>query len=214
MDSCLSLFSPIAKHAEPTDESSRTDRYRHHLVTVCMHGAHGPQLPLDQAPYSDFSTHEGYLGCNEPELEARLQALASQQAGGSERVGATVVVGCGIEQPPPPAAASVEALVGRIRRLAGPTAFIVLWHPLAVEDPAMRIAAFKAGVNMVRCGAPCVKPLFIHGRQCAAVGKWGNVPHGTQSTMLWRRFAMEARGMAHLAICWPLSLVCLMFVDT
>ena len=36
--------------------------------------------------------------------------------------------------------------------LEGTPAFIVMWHPNAVEDPALRIAAFEAGANMVSSG--------------------------------------------------------------
>ncbi|GFR45555.1 hypothetical protein Agub_g6949, partial [Astrephomene gubernaculifera] len=39
----------------------------------------------------------------------------------------------------------------RVARVACPHAFIILWHPDAVEDPEMRVSAFAAGVNMVSC---------------------------------------------------------------
>lgn len=35
-------------------------------------------------------------------------------------------------------------------RAVSPTTFIVLWTPDATEEPALRIAAFAAGANMVR----------------------------------------------------------------
>ena len=39
--------------------------------------------------------------------------------------------------------------VAAVRHAAGPSSFIVLWHPNAVEDPFLRIAAFEGGANMV-----------------------------------------------------------------
>lgn len=40
---------------------------------------------------------------------------------------------------------------GCARNAAGKEAFVVLWHPRAVEDASMRVAAFDHGCNMVTC---------------------------------------------------------------
>lgn len=47
------------------------------------------------------------------------------------------------------AAAAVCRTITAVRHAAGPSAFIVLWHPDAVEDPVLRLAAFEGGANMV-----------------------------------------------------------------
>lgn len=53
-----------------------------------------------------------------------------------------------------------------VARAVCPTAFIVMWHPLAVEDAPLRVAGFEAGANMV-------------GRAGGEGGRWG----GWRATM-------------------------------
>ena len=45
---------------------------------------------------------------------------------------------------------SLGSAISELRRVAGAHAFLVLWHPDAVEDAALRIEAFASGANMVR----------------------------------------------------------------
>ncbi|GLI59360.1 hypothetical protein VaNZ11_001225 [Volvox africanus] len=54
-----------------------------------------------------------------------------------------------IASPPDP----LETMFGLARhvRAVCPHAFIVLWHPAATEDAAMRLSAFSSGANMVTC---------------------------------------------------------------
>ncbi|GAX79045.1 hypothetical protein CEUSTIGMA_g6485.t1 [Chlamydomonas eustigma] len=53
-----------------------------------------------------------------------------------------------------------SGIIQRIRSLAGMSAFIVLWHPEAVESPSLRIQAFINGANMVTCNENHLKDVL------------------------------------------------------
>ena len=102
-------------------------------------GAHGPQEEKEVAAVTSAAAASGGA-VSEHGLKA--EAAAAHGSAWTSSLEATSES----------ASSVVCRSVAAVRHAAGPSTFIVLWHPDAVEDPFLRIAAFEGGANMVGAG--------------------------------------------------------------
>ncbi|GIL77460.1 hypothetical protein Vretimale_2980 [Volvox reticuliferus] len=91
--------------------------------------------------------------------------------------GAEPTIGSTNASPPDP----LENILGLARdvRSVCPHAFIVLWHPAATEDAAMRLSAFNAGANMVSCYLEHLEEVL------QKLGSIGSGPMAGSCSCLW-----------------------------
>ncbi|KAG1671639.1 hypothetical protein FOA52_006870 [Chlamydomonas sp. UWO 241] len=109
-----------------------------------MHDAHGRCIledAVDVTPFKSYSSTSVIF--NEVNLASTLEHLGQ---GSDHTAPLTLVVS---HEPADASATDVAEQVKLLREAAGRTAFLVLWHPCAIEDPVLRCTAFDSGANMV-----------------------------------------------------------------
>ncbi|KAG2491179.1 hypothetical protein HYH03_010390 [Edaphochlamys debaryana] len=105
---------------------------------------------------SNGGAHTGNgTGACQAAAEAEAEPAGKEANGGGAAGAQAQADGAGAPEPgaPAPRSALTQHMLGvsRAVRAACPHAFIVLWHPAAIEDPHLRIDAFSAGASMVSC---------------------------------------------------------------
>ena len=109
----------------------------------------GPTHPFckDKYPFNRFNVHVNADDCSSSNrISSSFDPSASQLLPAGAIDARTAI----LSAPARTMLSSLRANLSALRHAAGAHAFLVLWHPDAVEDPVLRIEAFASGANMVR----------------------------------------------------------------
>jgi hypothetical protein len=122
--------------------------FKHHLF---LFGGR-PFHPLHRHPFDRFEVHdvddeEAPTPSGTGRIGSPFEQIASLPGG--QRATWTVILSAPLQRSSG-RPRSLGSAISELRRVAGAHAFLVLWHPDAVEDAALRIEAFASGANMVR----------------------------------------------------------------